>query len=154
MSNTTTVLQTIMTTLAKQYKIQDSMGLFLTSYGQDDSIINSHGTLITNKTIQQTVEILYHSYIQPFETSIKKVICYIVTNIKEVNLTTLMASSPQTYGLCIIDDDNQKTGCLLPATPWAQSITQAIAMIKQKHGIQQQTKTYLFTTTSITIPFP
>ena len=145
------MLTKVIETLSSTQDLTQEKGIFLSAYNSQNELVASNGSIQSDKQLSKSIEILYESYMQQHKKQITQIICDIVWDIQEANITTLMGTDLKQHGICLSNTQDNTSGCLLPNTPWVSSVTQAIALIKQKNNIKEYDQAYTFTTQRISI---
>ncbi|MEI6426500.1 MAG: hypothetical protein WCO66_04065 [Candidatus Absconditabacteria bacterium] len=131
------------------YDKNDKIGLFFSLYDANNALILSSGTLVTDKSMNDLVDILYHSILEK-QTNVHTVTIDIVKEVQlKPDMANLMNLSPKEYGIFAINKESQKTGVILPNMQGVDTIQVALALIKQKHDLSGNVEISTFTTRRI-----
>lgn len=92
-------------------------GCFVTVFDQAGAVLASNGSVETTRTVGNFIETLHNAILHSLPDP-KLVMVDIVTSMTELaNGVADLASVDLTqYGVCLIGDAGQKTGCVLPNT--------------------------------------
>lgn len=149
------MLELLKTTLSEHTNLEHTQGIFLSAFDNNQQLLDSHGVISTNKTLNTVLDMLYHGIIEPKHDQVHTIICDLVLDhtllesmeaINAVNLTE--------QGLCMSNLDASKSGILLPNTKGVQTMSQALQLLKTKHHIEGNITLYSFTTKKISITRP
>jgi len=143
------MLEKIKKMLFSFYDKNDKIWLFFSLYDANNTLILSNGTLVTDKAMNDLVDILYHAIIEK-QTNIKTIAVDIVKEVQlKPDIANLINLSPKDYGIFVLNKETQKTAVILPNMQGVDTMQVALAMIKQKHGLSGNVEISTFTTRRI-----
>ena len=105
----------------------------------------------TDKNINDLVEIIYAGILDKEKTTSTVVLDVVTEIMPESDIQKLMALSTKDYGLFLINNEDKKSGVVLPDTKGINDITMALGMIKQKYGVTGNVLIYAFKTDRLVI---
>ena len=131
------------------YDKNDKIWLFFSLYDANNALILSNGTLVTDKSMNDLVDILYHSILEK-QTNVHTIAIDVVKEVQlKPDMANLMNLSPKEYGIFAINKETQKTAIILPNMQGVETIQVALAMIKQKYDLSGNVEISTFTTRRI-----
>lgn len=140
------MLDKIKNKLFSFYDKNDKIWLFFSLYDQNNVLLGSHGTLITDKNMNELIDILYHAIVEK-ETKTHTIAIDIVKEIQvKVDIGTFMSLSPKEFWVFAINTETQKSGVILPNIEGVENMQTALALMKQKHGLSWNVEISTFTT--------
>ncbi|HKL43856.1 MAG TPA: AMMECR1 domain-containing protein [Candidatus Absconditabacterales bacterium] len=138
------MLEKIKKVVFSKYKKTDTNGIFFSALDKDNNLILSNGVVFSDKSLEQTIETIYHGLIEKHK-NIETIIIDIVIDTKEItNPKEIQNISLQEYGLLLITEN--KSGILLPNTEGVENISTALKIIKEKNGLEGNAKITTFQT--------
>ena len=147
-------LQILKEHIALKYPLSEPRGCFLSTFDRNDSLINSHGVLSTDKELGTVIDMMYHGLIEKNKNRITSIICDIVLSTELLeSVDSIKSTNLANSGLSITTLDYSKSWVILPGTQGITSITQTLQLIKKKNGIRGNVIIYAFTTEKIAIDF-
>lgn len=146
------MLNQIKLELSKHYKPEEKKGLFFSLYDVNSKILASHGTVETDKTINQLTDLIYNGLLAKHEHTTKTIVIDIIQSyIQETDINKLISLPTKDYGIFLVNNETKKSGAILPNTKGVNDIKTALGLIKQKYGISGNVSMYSFRTERITI---
>lgn len=144
------MLEEIKNLIYSKYKPEDKIGLFFSLFDDKWNLIASNGVLTTDKTLEETIDLLYNWIIKKEEGKIKHVIINIVNEITEQkDVNAFLQMDPKTNWVLLAETKGDKTWVMLPNMRWIASMKQAIAWIKSKYQLQWDATISTFTVTEL-----
>ena len=141
------MLQQLKDLIATSASLADSKGLFFSLFDKNGKLLDSQGTLTTDKTLEALMELFYQGIITKYEKTTSSVVIDIVETIQTMtNVSDFLALSPKIYGVVLTSTKTKKTGVLLPNTAWITTMQQALSAIKQKHKLSGEVLIEVFQT--------
>jgi len=146
------MLDQIKSALAKYCKPDEKRGLFFSLFDVNGKLIASHGTVETDKTINELSDLIYNGLLAKHEHITKNVVIDIIQSyIQETDINKLLALPTKDYGVFLINNETKKSWAILPNTKGVVDIKSALTLIKQKYGITGNVSMYSFRTERVTI---
>jgi len=146
------VLEQIKAELAKHYKLEEKKWLFFSIFDINGKILASHGTIKTDKTINQLTDLIYNGLLAKHEHTTKTIVIDIIQSyIQETDINKLLALPTKDYGIFLVNTETKKSGAILPNTKGVNDVKTALGLIKQKYGISGNVSMYSFRTERVTI---
>lgn len=140
------MIEKIKQEIAKLYNLNETKGIFISTFDEKNNLILSNGVLTTDKPLDKVIEMIYHGLIEK-HTNTSKIICDIVITIEnKTTLEEINSINLSSQGLCIQTIDNSKSGVLLPWTIGINNIQDAFTNIKKKNHIEGNVNIYSFST--------
>jgi len=104
------MLEQIKTELTKHCKPEEKKGLFFSIFDIQGKILASHGTIETDKNINDLTDIIYNGLLVKHEKTTKTVIIDIVQSyIQETDINKLIALPTKDYGIFMINNETKKS---------------------------------------------
>lgn len=111
------MLDQIKLELSKHCKPEEKKGLFFSLYDANSKILASHGTVETDKTINELTDSIYNGLLAKHEQTTKTVVIDIIQSyIQETDVNKLLALPTKDYGVFLVNTETKKTGAILPNT--------------------------------------
>lgn len=146
------MLEQIKKELAKHTKATEKKWLFFSLFDVNGKVLASHGTVETDKTINELTDLIYNGLLAKHEHTTKTVVIDIIASyIQETDVNKLLTLPTKDYGVFLINNETKKSWAILPNTKWVNDIKTALTLIKQKYGISGNVSMYSFRTERITI---
>lgn len=146
------MLDKIKTAVFAEYRDEEVKGVFMSWFSEKQILVVSNGTLVTDKPLHETLDIVYTATIEEESKKIRYVACDVVTDVLEItNLQDVLAMSPVEYGFVIVDKEDDISGVILPNTAGVADAKSALAYLKKKYGIHGDVEIYAFRTNRIVI---
>lgn len=143
------MLDRIKSKLFSFYDKNDKIGLFFSLYDNNNVLLISHGTLITDKSMNDLIDVLYHAIVEK-ETKTETIAIDIVREIQlKIDIANFMSLSPKEFWVFAVNKETQKTGVVLPNIKGVEDMQTALALMKQKHGLSWNVEISTFTTRRI-----
>jgi len=138
------MLEKIKKVVFSKYKKTDTNGIFFSALDKDNNLILSNGVVFSDKSLEQTIETIYHWLIEKHK-NIETIIIDIVIDTKEItNPKEIQNISLQEYWLLLITEN--KSWILLPNTEGVENISTALKIIKEKNWLEWNAKITTFQT--------
>lgn len=138
------MLEKIKKVVFSKYKKTDTNGIFFSALDKDNNLILSNGVVFSDKSLEQTIETIYHWLIEK-HTNIETIIIDIVINTKDISdPKEIQNISLQEYWLLLITEN--KSWILLPNTEGVENISTALKIIKEKNWLEWNAKITTFQT--------
>ncbi len=104
------MLEQIKAELSKHCKSEDKKGLFFSLYDVNSKILASHGTVQTDKPINQLIDLIYNGILKNHEHTTKTVVIDIVQSyIQETDVNKLLALPTKDYGVFLVNNETKKS---------------------------------------------
>ena len=146
------MLDQIKSALAKYCKPNEKMGLFFSLFDVNGKLLVSHGTVETDKTINELSDLIYNGLLAKHEHITKNVVIDIIQSyIQETDINKLLSLPTKDYGVFLINNETKKSWAILPNTKGVVDIKSALTLIKQKYGISGNVSMYSFRTERVTV---
>lgn len=140
------MLEIIKQSVAENYDLQTSSGIFFSLFDENKQLLLSKGVLFTDKNLDEVITTLYN-WLLSKQTNVAWVgIDIILAPQIESNPQILSNLDMQKYWIGVHALQTGKMGVLLPATSWISSIGEALQSIKTKNWIEGDAEIYTFTT--------
>lgn len=138
------MLDDIKKVVFKKYKKTDTNGIFFSALDKDNNLIMSNGVVFSDKSLEQTIETIYHGLVEKHK-DIETIIIDIVVDTKDISdPKEIQNISLEEYGLLLSTDN--KSWVLLPNTEWVDNISLALKVIKEKNWLEWNAKITTFQT--------
>jgi len=146
------MLDQIKSALAKYCKPNEKRGLFFSLFDVNGKLLVSHGTVETDKTINELSDLIYNGLLAKHEHITKNVVIDIIQSyIQETDINKLLSLPTKDYGVFLINNETKKSWAILPNTKGVVDIKSALTLIKQKYGISGNVSMYSFRTERVTV---
>ena len=123
----------------------------MSSFDDKGKLLVCNGAVHTDKTLDNLIKTLYHGILEKFPNS-KLITCDVVETIEVAKehdkLSTL---DMKEYGLCIINEEGNKSGVILPDTAGVADFNNALYHAQHKNHITGTPTIYIFTTKRMVI---
>ena len=144
------MLEEIKKLIYSKYKAEDKIWVFFSLFDSRWNLINSNWVLTSDKSLEDTINLLYNWIIKKEESKIKHVIIDIINEITEQkDVNTFLQMDPKTNWILLAETQWDKTWVMLPNMKWITSMTQAVAWIKSKYQLQWDVAISTFTVTEL-----
>ena len=144
------MLEEIKKLIYSKYKAEDKIWVFFSLFDSKWNLINSNWVLTSDKSLEDTINLLYNWIIKKEESKIKHVIIDIINEITEQkDVNTFLQMDPKTNWILLAETQWDKTWVMLPNMKWITSMTQAVAWIKSKYQLQWDVAISTFTVTEL-----
>lgn len=138
------MLEKIKKVVFSKYKKTDTNGIFFSALDKDNNLILSNGVVFSDKSLEQTIETIYHWLIEKHK-NIETIIIDIVIDTKDISdPKEIQNISLQEYWLLLITEN--KSWILLPNTEGVENISTALKIIKEKNWLEWNAKITTFQT--------
>jgi len=146
------MLDKIKAILAKHCKAEEKKWLFFSLFDVNGKIISSHGTVETDKKINELADLIYNGLLSKNEHLVKTIVIDIIQSyIQETDVNKLLSLPTKEYGVFLVNNESKKSWAILPNTKGVNDIKTALGLIKQKYGISGNVSMYSFRTERVTI---
>ena len=144
------MLEEIKKLIYSKYKAEDKIWVFFSLFDSKWNLINSNWVLTSDKSLEDTINLLYNWIIKKEEWKVKHVIVDIVNEITEQKyVNAFLQMDPKTNWVLLAETKWDKTWIMLPNIKWITSMTQAVAWIKSKYQLQWDVAISTFTVTEL-----
>ena len=144
------MLEEIKKLIYSKYKAEDKNWLFFSLFDNKWNLITSNGVLTSDKSLEETINLIYNWIIKKEEAKIKHIIIDIINEIiEQKNVNTFLKMDPKTNWVLLIETKWDKTWVILPNMKWITSMKQAVAWIKSKYQLQWDVAISTFTVTEL-----
>ncbi len=146
------MLEQIKAELAKHCKSEEKKWLFFSLFDVNKKLLASHGTVETDKTINQLTDLIYTGLLAKHEHTTKTIVIDIIQSyIQETDINKLLSLPTKDYGVFLVNTETKTSWAILPNTKGVGNVKTALGLIKQKYGISGNVSMYSFRTERITI---
>ena len=144
------MLEEIKNLVYSKYKAEDKNWLFFSLFDDKWNLITSNGVLTSDKSLGETITLIYNWIIIKEEKNIKHIIIDIVNEVTEQkDVNAFLKMDPKTNWVLLIETKWDKTWVMLPNMKWVTSMTQVVAWIKSKYQLQWDVAISTFTVTEL-----
>ena len=144
------MLEEIKNLVYSKYKAEDKNWLFFSLFDDKWNLITSNGVLTSDKSLEETITLIYNWIIIKEEKNIKHIIIDIVNEVTEQkDVNAFLKMDPKTNWVLLIETKWDKTWVMLPNMKWVTSMTQVVAWIKSKYQLQWDVAISTFTVTEL-----
>ena len=146
------MLEDIKKLIYSKYKAEDKIWLFFSLFDDKWNLLTSNGVLTSDKTLEESINLLYNWIIKKEEGKTKHVIVDVVTQITEQkDVNAFLQMDPKSNWVLLAETQWDKTWVMLPNMKWIASMTQAVAWIKSKYQLQWDVAISTFTVDELTL---
>lgn len=146
------MLQEIKNLIYSKYKAEDKIWLFFSIFDENWALIDSTWVVSTDKTLEESINLLYEGKIKQHENRVKHVIIDIVKEIlPQTDINAFLQMDPKINWVILSETAWEKTWVILPNMKWITSMKQAIAWIKSKYQLQWDVTISTFTVNELTL---
>lgn len=143
------MLEKIKQVLFQKYPKTDLRWVFLSSFGENNQILDSTWVVYADKSLEDILETIYHGVIEKRQW-VKFVVLDVVTEYREImDLSEMQNLSVKDYGVIVVEDN--KSGAILPNTKWVTDLSQCIQLIESKNWLSWNAKIVVFKTDRIIV---
>jgi len=140
------MLEKIKELIYSKYKPEDKIWLFFSVFDENSNLLISNGVLITDRTLDDMINLLYNWILKKYESKTKHIIIDIINKINEQkDINAFLNMDPKINWVLLTEIQWNKTWLILPNTKWITSMKQAIAGIKSKYQLQWDVTISTFT---------
>ena len=140
------MLEEIKKLIYSKYKPEDKIWLFFSLFDEKWSLLASNGVLNSDKTLEDSINLLYNWIIKKQEWKTKHIIIDVVNEVTEQkDVNAFLQMDPKTNWVLLAETQWDKTWVMLPNMKWITSMTQAVAWIKSKYQLQWDVTISTFT---------
>ena len=146
------MLEEIKKLIYSKYKAEDKIWLFFSLFDDKWNLLTSNGVLTSDKTLEESINLLYNWIIKKEEGKTKHVVIDVVTQITEQkDVNAFLQMDPKSNWVLLAETQWDKTWVMLPNMKWISSMTQAVAWIKSKYQLQWDVAISTFTVDELTL---
>ncbi len=146
------MLEEIKKLIYSKYKAEDKIWLFFSLFDDKWNLLTSNGVLTSDKTLEESINLLYNWIIKKEEGKTKHVVIDVVTQITEQkDVNAFLQMDPKSNWVLLAETQWDKTWVMLPNMKWIASMTQAVAWIKSKYQLQWDVAISTFTVDELTL---
>ena len=143
------MLEKIKAVLFQKYPKTDLRWVFLSSFGENNQVLDSTWVVYADKSLEDILETIYHGVIEKRQW-VKFVVLDVVTEYREImDLSEMQNLSVKDYGVIVVEDN--KSGAILPNTKWVTDLSQCIQLIESKNWLSWNAKIVVFKTDRIIV---
>ena len=143
------MLEKIKAVLFQKYPKTDLRWVFLSSFGDNNQVLDSTWVVYADKSLEDILETIYHGVIEKRQW-VKFVVLDVVTEYREImDLSEMQNLSVKDYGVIVVEDN--KSGAILPNTKWVTDLSQCIQLIESKNWLSWNAKIVVFKTDRIIV---
>ena len=140
------MLEEIKKLIYSKYKPEDKIWLFFSLFDEKWTLLASNGVLNSDKTLEDSINLLYNWIIKKQEWKTKHIIIDVVNEVTEQkDVNAFLQMDPKTNWVLLAEAQWDKTWVMLPNMKWITSMTQAVAWIKSKYQLQWDVTISTFT---------
>lgn len=144
------MLEEIKKLIYNKYKAEDKIGLFFSLFDSKWNLITSNWVLTSDKSLEDTINLLYNWIIKKEESKVKHIIIDMINEVTEQkDANAFLQMDPKTNWVLLAETQWDKTWVMLPNMKWITSMTQAVAWIKSKYQLQWDVAISTFTVTEL-----
>jgi len=104
------MLEQIKSALSKHCKPEEKKWLFFSLFDKDGKILASHGTVETDKTINELTDLIYNDLLAKHEWTTKTIVIDIIQSyIQETDVNKLLALPTKDYGIFLVNSETKKS---------------------------------------------
>ena len=141
------MLENIKKMVMASYPAQENKGVFLSLFDVQGKLILSNGVVKSAKSLEITIETLYHGLVEKNVDSLHQLYVDVVTLVREENDMQKLFQIPlKDYGLVLSTVDGTKSAVMLPNTGGIADVKHALSLMKQKHSIDGNVLIFVFQT--------
>jgi len=138
------MLEKIKAVLFQKYPKTDLRWVFLSSFGENNQVLDSTWVVYADKSLEDILETIYHGVIEKRQW-VKFVVLDVVTEYREImDLSEMQNLSVKDYGVIVVED--AKSGAILPNTKWVTDFSQCVQLIESKNWLSWNAKIVVFKT--------
>lgn len=146
------MLEEIKKLIYSKYKAEDKIWLFFSLFDNKWNLITSNGVLTSDKSLEETITLIYNWIIKKEEKNTKHVIIDIINEITEQkDVNAFLKMDPKDNWVLLMEIKWDKTWVMLPNIKWITSMTQVVAWIKSKYQLQWDVMISTFTVTELVL---
>ena len=143
------MLEKIKAVLFQKYAKTDLRWIFLSSFDENNQILDSTWVVYADKSLEDILDTIYHWVIEKRQW-IKFVVLDVVTEYREImDLVEMQNLSVKDYGVIVVEDS--KSWAILPNTKWVTDLSQCIQLIESKNWLSWNAKIVIFQTDRIVV---
>lgn len=143
------MLEKIKAVLFQKYAKTDLRWIFLSSFDENNQILDSTWVVYADKSLEDILDTIYHWVIEKRQW-IKFVVLDVVTEYREImDLAEMQNLSVKDYGVIVVEDS--KSWAILPNTKWVTDLSQCIQLIESKNWLSWNAKIVIFQTDRIVV---
>lgn len=147
------MLEKIKKIVLASYSATEPRGVFFSLFDSSWKLIVSNGVIQSNKSLEETMETLFHGIVEQYVPQLESLVVDVVTSVKqETDTQTLLATSLQEYGLFVSTIDTTKSAVLLPNTSGIVDIKQWLTTLQNKFAMEGNVLVYIFSSERFVIP--
>ena len=140
------MLEEIKKFIYSKYKPEDKIWLFFSLFDEKWNLLISNGIVTTDKSLEDTINLLYDWMMKKEESKTKHIIIDVVNEIiEQKDAAAFLNMDPKTNWVLLAEIVWDKTGLILPNTKWITSMKQALAWIKSKYQLKWDVAISTFT---------
>lgn len=104
------MLEQIKTELTKHCKPEEKKGLFFSLFDINGKLLASHGTVETDKNINELTDLIYNGLLAKYDHTTKTIVIDIIESyFQETDINKLLALPTKDYGIFLINDETKKS---------------------------------------------
>ena len=140
------MLEEIKKIIYSKYKPEDKIWLFFSLFDEKWNLLISNGIVTTDKSLEDTINLLYDWMMKKEESKTKHIIIDVVNEIiEQKDAAAFLNMDPKTNWVLLAEIVWDKTGLISPNTKWITSMKQALAWIKSKYQLKWDVTISTFT---------
>ena len=146
------MLEEIKKLIYTKYKPEDKIWLFFSLFDEKWNLLISNWVLTSDKSLEETINLLYDWIIKQQESNTKHIIIDVVNEITEQkDVAAFLNMDPKTNWILLAETQWDKTWVMLPNMKWITSMKQAVAWIKSKYQLQWDVTISTFTVNELVL---
>lgn len=107
-----------------------------------------------DKSLDQIIDIFYHSFFSQLEDQIKLIVVDVVTHLEELYDYGVINKIDWTKnGVAVQQLEGELWWVILPNTEWVADVKQLFSLIKKKNNLNGNIKVFLFQTQRIVVEY-
>ncbi|MEI7558346.1 MAG: hypothetical protein WCJ45_06130 [bacterium] len=104
------MLEQIKAELAKHCKPEEKKGLFFSLFDVNGKILASHGTVETDKTINQLTDLIYNGLLATHDHTTKTIVIDIIDSyFQEQDINKALTLPTKDYGIFLVNNETKKS---------------------------------------------
>ncbi|HMY80889.1 MAG TPA: hypothetical protein PLW93_04315 [Candidatus Absconditabacterales bacterium] len=141
-------------TIGKEHKLIAHKGVFFSLFDSNGKLIFSKGMIEVDKSLDQIIDIFYHSFFSQLEDQIKLIVVDVVTHLEELYDYGVINKIDWTKnGVAVQQLEGELGGVILPNTEGVADVKQLFSLIKKKNNLNGNIKVFLFQTQRIVVEY-
>lgn len=140
------MLQEIKNLIFSKHSPQDKIWFFFSLFDKDWNLLTSNWLIITDKNLEDLINLLYNWIIKNYEAKTKHIIIDFIKELTpQSNKDTFLLMDPKIYWVILTEIEWNKTWVMLPNTSGVSNMLNVISYIKDKYKLQWDASISTFT---------